>query len=138
MRMTSKLAGIAMAVSCALVAGGCEHIDRIFHPEMERAGPARLAAAPARSRRAKRVAKPRKIKAGERLRQFCGQRHIHFQAGRLSEPDAEKARNNDLCKQIYRTGNLPQPVVTVPVPTPAITPAAAPTTAPSLATAPAN
>ena len=45
------------------------------------------------------VAKPMPSAAGDRVRQFCGKRHIRFHTGQLSETGHEKARNDVLCSQ---------------------------------------
>ena len=103
----STLAAIAL---CATTLAGCRQLEREieFHfgpmhrtEAVEREAPPRRVAPPRRERSpvVRRVAEPRMIPAGARIRQFCGQRHIQFQRGTLRETASEAARNNVLCSQ---------------------------------------
>ena len=70
----------------------------LLHVEPEPA-PKRRVAKPRQKAVVHRVAKPRPVAAGNSVRQFCGQRHIRFQTGKLNETAQEKARNDVLCSQ---------------------------------------
>jgi hypothetical protein len=49
----------------------------------------------------KRVVAAKVVPAGDKIRSYCGQRHIRFQSGMLKESETEKARNDTLCRQAY-------------------------------------
>ena len=95
-----RLALTATLVTAAAL-GGCRELDRHF-AEMGLLHITPVAAPlSAKSRKSvvRRVAKPEPMAAGNRIRQFCGQRHIQFQTGKLNETSHEKSRNDVLCSQ---------------------------------------
>ena len=94
-----KLSGLAAAIVSAHLATGCLMIDQHFGLGV---GPVVEVSRPAKLRKVARIAKPKTVAAGQPLRQFCGRRHVEFQSGRLQERPDEMARNNDLCKQLYK------------------------------------
>lgn len=98
MRKLGHLAGLAAAIVSAHVASGCRMVE--YHMGLL-AEPTEMASRSARSRKASRLVKPRPVAAGQPLREFCGRRHVEFQAGKLHERPDEMARNNELCKQLY-------------------------------------
>lgn len=100
MRNHRHLAGLAAVIVSAHLASGCRMIE--YHMGLL-AEPAETVAQPVRTRKASRIAKPKPVAAGQTLREFCGRRHVEFQAGKLNERPDEMARNNDLCKQLYTT-----------------------------------
>lgn len=103
MRTWARFSSVAIAVICTAGLAGCHHFDcdpattRVLVAE-ELAPKRRAVAKPAV---VSRVAEPRVVPAGAKLRSFCGQRHIRFQKGGLQESSAEKARNDVLCRQVY-------------------------------------
>lgn len=106
MRITARPISGPRALTATLIAaaflGGCANLSRdcdwglVQHAEPE---PAARASSKPRKTLVMRVAEPRTVAAGARIRQFCGQRHILFQTGRLRESAHEKARNDVLCSQ---------------------------------------
>jgi len=104
MRITATPRALTATLIAAAFLGGCANIGEYcdfgtLH---------RAESAPAHAQRAKatprksvvmRVTEPKTVQAGARIRQFCGQRHILFQTGRLRESAQEKARNDVLCSQ---------------------------------------
>lgn len=103
MRNMVHSAALAAAVFTATTLGGCREIEQHFlqmgllHVEPEPAQ--RSVNKPRHKTVVHRVAKPMPVAAGQRIRHFCGQRHIRFQTGQLSETAQEKARNDVLCSQ---------------------------------------
>ena len=115
MRNLARNGGLAAVLLTSIVASGC-----VFSDDGAGIRPQRLSAVTSKPRKHDRVAhlaKPEVAKSqksvvpGNRLRQFCDQRHIRFQAGALEEKPGEMAANNELCKQIYETGSITQPTV---------------------------
>ena len=115
MRNLARTGVIAAVLLTSIVASGC-----VFNDDGPGLRPQRLSAVASKPRKHGRVAhlakpgvsKPRKdVVPGNRLRQFCDQRHIRFQSGALDEKPGEMAANNELCKQIYETGSITQPAV---------------------------
>lgn len=100
MRKFGQLSGLAAAIVSAHLATGCLMIDHHFDLTAE---PVRHVSHHHKNRKVARLAKPKQVNAGQSLREFCGRRHVEFQAGRLLERPDEMARNNDLCKQLYTT-----------------------------------
>ena len=85
----------------AVSLGGCHRLMDCFEPTpLHRIAAAEhhRTVAPRKSV-VRRVAGTRTVAAGARIRQFCGQRHVHFQTGRLRKSTQEKARNDVLCSQ---------------------------------------
>ena len=99
MRQIRTVGGGIVLAGCAILLAGCAGgaWDGLCPTN-----PGATTARP-RSRPAVRVARPRPIEAGQRVRRFCGERHVQFQAGRLAESPEEMARNNALCRQAYAT-----------------------------------
>ena len=98
MRTIIRLGGLASALLTAQLTAGCLFMDQQLD------GAYRLQAEsqrPVKRRKVAHVVKPKPVAAGQGLREFCGKRHVEFQAGQLSEKPDEMARNNDLCRQIY-------------------------------------
>lgn len=98
MRTIGKLGGLAAVILAAQMATGCRMIEHHFGLID---APAAEVSRPAKPRKVARLIKPKPVAAGQTLREFCGRRHVEFQAGRLSERPDEMARNNDLCRQLY-------------------------------------
>ena len=98
MRAIGRLCGIAALLLSAQLSTGCrmieEHVAGLDAMQVE--APRRI-----KHRKVARLIKPKPVAAGQSLREFCGKRHVEFQAGRLVEQPEEMARNNDLCKQVY-------------------------------------
>ena len=100
MRTRARFRALAGAVICAAGLAGCHHLDRIAGPHGLAPAPGPVVRQVPRPRsQLTRLAKPRVVPAGARIRSFCGQRHIRFQSGTLKETEAEKARNDVLCQQ---------------------------------------
>jgi hypothetical protein len=106
MRKSGNQGRIAAVLAVSVLVAGCD----CFTDGATRVQPYQIAASPARTGPVTR-ARPRKVKAtvlpkqmspGEKLRRFCGQRHVEFQSGRLREDEAVKARNNELCRKYYQ------------------------------------
>lgn len=103
MRNKFRSTGLALALLCSAGLAGCHTLD------CDPAAPSATVSAeitpkqrpPVKRAVAKRVAEPRLVPAGAKLRSFCGQRHIRFQKGGLQESASEKARNDVLCRQVY-------------------------------------
>lgn len=103
MRNAARIVALATTVICSTGLSGCRELEyhfgqlNLLHVEPQRA------AKPARKPQSvvDRVASPRMVPAGDKIRGFCGQRHIRFQTGGLRESDSEKARNDVLCQQAY-------------------------------------
>ena len=94
----------AAIVSSAALAGCCHPNDYQFGSLVAESRTEQATAA--RSRKLdrtvmKRVAEPKVVHAGSKIRSFCGQRHVRFQSGALRESASEKARNDVLCSQVY-------------------------------------
>ena len=110
MRYLARTGILAAALVCSTTLSGCrEHREYHFGPlalveaeqrSAEIVRPKRSAKY-ARKRVLERVAKPKVVHAGAKIRSFCGQRHVRFQSGGLKEAEAEKARNDALCRQVY-------------------------------------
>ncbi len=104
MRNLVRTGALAAALICSTGLAGCRHLEYHFGPlgfADSRPDPAAQPVRKARSSVAKRVAEPKLVQAGSRIRNFCGQRHIRFHAGALKESDSEKGRNDVLCRQAY-------------------------------------
>lgn len=109
MRIWTRLGVLAIAVACTTALSGCrEHWEYHFgpiavaQPEKPPARTVRKAAKPKKTKAvANRVLEPRVVPAGAKVRSFCGQRHVRFQSGKLTETTTEKARNDVLCSQVY-------------------------------------
>ena len=110
MRSGARIAMLATAFACSAGLTGCADIEYHFGPlQSATAAPAPMAspyrvtrAAPAKRSVLKRVIARKVVPAGQRIRGFCGQRHIRFQSGGLRESTPEKARNDVLCRQEYK------------------------------------
>ena len=110
MRTFGRFFTLAAALLVATGLAGCRDLEREIEAhfalaqkqEVEVERPARVYRSRPRISSAHRLAKPEVVPAGERLRQYCGKRHIQFQKGTLHENDAEKMRNNELCRQVYK------------------------------------
>lgn len=101
MRTTAHLGALIATLFCTAGLAGCRHIEQHFAPvSIMQAEPVAKSSRPRRSA-ARQLAKPEMVPAGARIRSFCSQRHIRFQSGALAESGAEKARNNELCRQVY-------------------------------------
>lgn len=98
MRTWAPVAAVA-AATMLLGLGGCRRIDDHVSPASLTAPPLVARSAPRPRPLVKRVTRPALVPAGARIRSFCGQRHVRFQAGTLRETDTEKARNDVLCQQ---------------------------------------
>lgn len=113
MRNRASTGAVAAAFICAVGLGGCQRdLEYHFGPltHVERAPVAHVARPVARTATrsvrkertvVSRVIEPRVVNAGAKIRGFCGQRHIRFQAGGLRENEREKVRNDALCRQVY-------------------------------------
>lgn len=109
MRYLARTGILAAALVCSTALSGCrEHWEYHFGPlalvETEQRSAAVVR--PKRSTRhgkrvVERVAEPKVVHAGAKIRSFCGQRHVRFQSGGLKESESEKARNDALCRQVY-------------------------------------
>lgn len=102
MRIPARIGTIAALIVCAAGLAGCRDLDKrlgitaLVQPQTER--PAK----PVRKVRTvvTRVTGPKVVQAGVKIRNFCGERHVRFQAGTLNETEQEKARNDVLCSQL--------------------------------------
>jgi hypothetical protein len=110
MRYLARIGILAAALVCSTTLSGCrEHWEYHFGPlalvETEVRSPeiVRPKRSPrhAQKRVVERVAEPKVVHAGAKIRSFCGQRHVRFQSGGLKETESEKARNDALCRQVY-------------------------------------
>lgn len=102
MRITATPRALTATLIAAAFLGGCANIgDYCDFGTLHRVEAAHVPRANGKTRKSvvTRVAHPRTVEAGARIRQFCGQRHILFQTGRLRESAHEKARNDVLCSQ---------------------------------------
>ena len=108
MRTLARAGGLAAVLLTTVFAGGCLVEDAGVRPQ-------RLSAVTAAPKKRHKVKAVHLVKAlptvtpGNRMRQFCDQRHIQFQAGTLDEKPDELAANNQLCRQIYEKGALGPP-----------------------------
>ncbi len=101
MRIATRIATFAAVLTGCMGLAGCRDLDQrlgltaLFQP------PAAQPAKPAKKVRTvvKRVTGPKVVQAGMKIRAFCGDRHVRFQAGTLAETEQEKARNDVLCSQ---------------------------------------
>ncbi len=110
MRYMARTGILAAALVCSTALSGCrEHWEYHFGPlalvETEHRSAdivrPKRSARHARKRVLERVAEPKVVHAGAKIRSFCGQRHVRFQSGGLKEMETEKARNDALCRQVY-------------------------------------
>ena len=104
MRKKARYIALAAALLCAASLAGCAELEYHFGPltfeqPISEAAPRRRIKKPRSV--VQRVAARQEINPGSRIRGFCGQRHIRYHSGALKETDAEKARNDVLCKQAY-------------------------------------
>jgi hypothetical protein len=102
MRIPARSRALTATIVAAAFLGGCHDLSQYCDwGGLHRAETASPQRAKSKSRKTvlARVAQPRTVEAGARIRQFCGQRHILFQTGRLRESAQEKARNDVLCSQ---------------------------------------
>lgn len=102
MRDIGRTCGVAALLVMAAALAGCRTTDQgflvfdCFEPQR----PARVYHS--RPRRLAHLAKPvPQVAPGQSLKDFCGRRHVQFQAHTLDETPDEMAHNNELCKQLY-------------------------------------
>ena len=101
MRTKAHFGALLAALFCSAGLAGCRHIEPHSGPlHVMHAEPAAKEPRPRRTSN-RDLAKPELIPAGARIRQFCSQRHMRFHSGALAESATEKARNNELCRQVY-------------------------------------
>lgn len=104
MRQHRPAIRLAAVLLITIGLAGCKHcfIDAAQSARLASAEPEQASKRVIR-RSPRRVVKPKTVVAGDKLRQFCGDRHVQFQAGTLKEPPDVMARNNDLCRQLYKS-----------------------------------
>jgi hypothetical protein len=106
MRKSGNLVRIAAALAVSVLVAGCDCFtdDGTRVQSYQLAAPAARTGPVARARpqKVKATVLPKQMSPGEKLRRFCGQRHVEFQSGRLKENEAVKARNNELCRKYYQ------------------------------------
>src|SRR5262249_35462027 len=105
MRTTAHIGVLAAVLTCSAALAGCHqleyHFGSMHYVQQEPATQKAPRRAKVRRTVAHQVVKPGFVPAGDKLRNFSGQRHIRFQSGALNESENEKARNNELCRQVY-------------------------------------
>jgi hypothetical protein len=105
MRTTASIGALAAALLCSAGVGGCHQLEYHFGPvryaHNEPAPRKVVRKAKLRRTAAQQLVKPGFVPAGEKIRNFCGQRHVRFQSGTLNESESERVRNNELCREVY-------------------------------------
>lgn len=106
MRISRNLGRITAVLAVSVLVAGCDCFTTgsagVTSYQLKAPAARAVPAHKARPRKAASIVRPKLMSPGEKLRRFCGQRHVEFQSGRLKEAEAVKARNNELCRKFYQ------------------------------------